>query len=296
MPANGAAVALSVLRALVAARAERCAAAALPRDGGRHVPALRCERRGRKRAHFRTAGRVSGRRADGRGAVRTRRDRSGGSRAAARVLQQLRPRLFSRRVRHGGVRQRAGGSVSLPHSRRRGACDRGPAAAQPRPAAPEGRFAAARAVRPRRGAPRSGAELVCGGRERQRLCDLFHGAAAAPVAHARACCAAAAAARGAVRLCGDDERRERPARHTRGLCALRRYHELGRAERAGADASAACGERPVRTAVRDRKGGAGARRRPARAARGAAAFRKGLAPRRRRGDPEGAAFAAPLTL
>lgn len=56
MPANGAAVALSVLRALVAARAERRAAAALPRDGGRHVPALRCERRGRKRAHFRTAG------------------------------------------------------------------------------------------------------------------------------------------------------------------------------------------------------------------------------------------------
>ena len=75
VPANGAAVALSVLRALVAARAERCAAAALPRDGGRHVPALRCERRGRKRAHFRTAGWVSGRRADGRGAVRTRRAR-----------------------------------------------------------------------------------------------------------------------------------------------------------------------------------------------------------------------------
>lgn len=49
-------------------------------------------------------------------------------------------------------------------------------------------------------------------------------------------------------------------------------------------------------AVCDRKGGAGARRRPARAARGAAAFLKGLAPRRRRGYTEGAAFAAPLTL
>ena len=46
----------------------------------------------------------------------------------------------------------------------------------------------------------------------------------------------------------------------------------------------------------DRKGGAGARRRPARAARGAAAFLKGLAPRRGRGYTEGAAFAAPLTL
>lgn len=44
-------------------------------------------------------------------------------------------------------------NVSLPHSRRRGACDRGPAAARPRSAASEGRFAAARAVRPRRGAP-----------------------------------------------------------------------------------------------------------------------------------------------
>ena len=76
--------------------------------------------------------------------------------------------------------------------------------------------------------------------------DLFHGAAAAPVARARARCAAAAAARGAVRLYGDDERRERPARHARGLCALRRYHELGRAERAGADVRDACGERPVR--------------------------------------------------
>ena len=115
-------------------------------------------------------------------------------------------------------------------------------------------------------------------------------------AHARACCAAAVAARGAVRLCGDDERRERPARHTRGLCALRRYHELGRAERAGADVRDACGERPVRAAVCDWKGGAGARRRPVRAARGAAAFLKGLAPRRRRGYTEGAAFAAPFTL
>ena len=108
--------------------------------------------------------------------------------------------------------------------------------------------------------------------------------------------ALAAAARGAVRLYGDDERRERPARHARGLCALRRYHELGRAERAGADVRDACGERPVRAAVCDRKGGAGARRRPARAARGRAAFLKGLAPRRRRGYTEGAAFAAPFTL
>ena len=98
------------------------------------------------------------------------------------------------------------------------------------------------------------------------------------------------------RLCGDHQRRERPARHAHGLCALRRYHELGRAERAGADVRDACGERPVRTAVRDRKGGAGARRRPARAARGRAAFLKGLAPRRRRGYTEGAAFAAPFTL
>lgn len=87
---------------------------------------------------------------------------------------------------------RAGAYLYLIHVGR-GACDRGPAAARPRPAAPEGRFAAARAVRPHRGAPRGGAELVCGGRERQRLCDLFHGAAAAPVAHARACCAAAVA-------------------------------------------------------------------------------------------------------
>lgn len=84
--------------------------------------------------------------------------------------------------------------------------------------------------------------------------------------------------------------------HAHGLCALRRYHELGRAERAGADVRDACGERPVRAAVCDRKGGAGTRRRPARAARGAAAFLKGLAPRRRRGYTEGAAFAAPFTL
>ena len=73
---------------------------------------------------------------------------------------------------------------------------------------------------------------------------FFHGAAGAPVARARARCAAAAAARGAVRLFGDDERRERPVRHAHGLCALRRYHELGRAERAGADVRDACGERP----------------------------------------------------
>ena len=78
------------------------------------------------------------------------------------------------------------------------------------------------------------------------------------------------------------------------LCAA--IMNWGGLERAGADPRDACGERPVRAAVCDRKGGAGARRRPARAARGAAAFLKGLAPRRRRGYTEGAAFAAPFTL
>ena len=78
------------------------------------------------------------------------------------------------------------------------------------------------------------------------------------------------------------------------LCAA--IMNWGGLECTGADPRAARGERPVRAAVRDRKGGAGACRRPARAARGRAAFLKGLAPQRRRGYTEGAAFAASLTL
>ena len=113
-------VALSVFCALLPVHLLRCGGRLCPLAPRCDASALRSRRRGCERAGARSCGRLSGRRAHGRGAVCRRCAPARRSRASAGLLQQCRSRLYPRHVRKHRIPLAARGTVSLSRPRRLG--------------------------------------------------------------------------------------------------------------------------------------------------------------------------------